>query len=46
MTYASIAPPPVPLRVIAAVGVAWNTFGIVQFALQYGATPASMMAQG
>lgn len=46
MTYASIAPPPVPLRVVAAVGAAWNAFGIVQFALQYGATPASMMAQG
>lgn len=46
MTYVSIAPPPVPLRAVAAVGAAWNVFGIVQFALQYGATPASMMAQG
>lgn len=47
MTDVSIAPPPpVPLRAAAAVGAAWNAFGIVQFALQYGATPASMMAQG
>jgi len=30
----------------AAGGAAWNAFGIVQFALQYGASPASMMAQG
>lgn len=46
MTNVSLAPPPVPLRVAAVAGAAWNAFGIVQFALQYSATPASMMAQG
>ncbi len=46
MTNVSIAPPAVSLRAVAAGGAAWNAFGIVQFALQYGATPASMMAQG
>ncbi|MDR6834653.1 MULTISPECIES: hypothetical protein [unclassified Sphingopyxis] len=46
MTNVSIAPPAVSLRAVAAGGATWNAFGIVQFALQYAATPASMMAQG
>lgn len=47
MTNLAIASPPiVPLRVVAAAGAAWNAFGIVQFAVQYRASPASLMAQG
>ena len=37
---------PVGLRVLAALGVAWNVFGIVQWSGQVFATPTMLMAKG
>lgn len=42
-TFASM---PTLIRAVAALGVAWNVFGVVQFWGQVSATPAMLMAKG
>lgn len=37
---------PVLIRAVAAMGAAWNVFGVIQFWGQVSATPAMLMAKG
>ena len=46
MTTTTSASMPTLIRAVAALGVAWNVFGVVQFWDQVSATPAMLMAKG
>ena len=46
MTTTNTASMPTLIRAVAALGLAWNAFGVIQFWGQASATPAMLMAKG